>query len=103
MSYDLANTAYCIEYFYAKPGCREKLITSLMKLIEPTKAEEKCLLYELLQDNNNPDLMILIVKFSNQQSMTHHEQRDFVKHFSENEMKKYCEKLVWNDAREIIK
>lgn len=38
----------------AKPGKREFIKESLMKLIPPTLAEAGCLNYDLHQDNENP-------------------------------------------------
>ena len=99
MAHSLNDIAYCVEYFYAKPGCREQLIESLLKLVPLSKAEIGCLQYDLMQDNKNPDLIILLVKFENIQMLRQHENQNFIKEFSENEMKKYCEKLIWNDAR----
>lgn len=103
MSYTFSNTAYCVEYFYAKPGCQAQLIKSLLKLVEPSRAEVGCLQYDLLQDNDNPNLIILLVKFTSKETMTQHENQPVVKKFSENEFKQYCENLVWNDAKEIMK
>lgn len=102
MSDKLGNAAYCVEYFHAKPGCRDQLVAGLLKLITPTKAEEGCLQYDLLQDNKNPNLIILLVKFTNQGTMKVHENSSFIQEFVDNEMKHYCDKLTWNDAREII-
>ena len=95
------ENAYCVEYFYAKSGCREKLIESLLKLVKPTKAEKGCLQYDLIQDQQNPDLIILLVKFANQEQMKNHENQTFIKAFAENEMEQYCEKFVWNDGKGI--
>jgi len=103
MSDKLGNAAYCIEYFYAKSDCREQLISELLKLMKPTKAEEGCLQYDLLQDRQDPNLVILLVKFANQETMKRHESSSFIQEFSENAMKKYCEKFSWNDARAIEK
>ncbi len=94
--------AYCIEYFHAKPGCRDQLAMELSKLIAPTKKEPGCLQYDILQDNKDTNLIILLVKFSSQATMLVHENNSFIKEFSENVMKKYCEKLTWNDATEIV-
>ena len=101
MTFKIGDTIYCIEYFYAKVGFREKLIESLLKLIEPTRAENGCIQYDLLQDNKDENLIILLVKFIDQKSMTQHEQQLYIKHFAEFEMPKYCEKFNWNDAKEI--
>ncbi len=97
----LEKEAFCVEYFYAKPGCREKLIAALVKLVGPTTSEPGCLQYDLIQDNNNQDLIILLVKFQNKKLMQKHENQEYIKSFAENEMQKYCEKLVWNDGQAI--
>jgi len=34
--------------------------------------------------------------------MTIHEQELDIKEFAENQMKPYCERFTWNDAKEII-
>lgn len=103
MSENLETAAYCIEYFHAKPGYRDHLVAALLTLIKPTKAEEGCLQYDLLQDSNNPNLIILLVKFSNQQTLEAHENNPFIQKFVEGPMKKYCDKFTWNNAMEIIK
>ncbi|OAI48552.1 hypothetical protein AYO45_01035 [Gammaproteobacteria bacterium SCGC AG-212-F23] len=103
MSNPLNEVAYCVEYFYAKPGFRDQLVQSLLKLVEPTRAEPGCLQYDLLQDQKDENLIILLVKFKNIELMNKHEHQAFVKAFAENEMKKYCEKLIWNDALGISK
>lgn len=98
MSYSLTKSAYCVEYFYAKKDCKTLLIEGLLKLVPLTREEEGCLQYELFEDNRDPNLVILLVKFSDKDSLAQHEQQDFVIKFIENEMKKYCEKLVWNSG-----
>lgn len=103
MSENLESAAYCIEYFYAKPGYRNELVDGLLDLIPQTKAEEGCLQYDLLQDDTDPNLVILLVKFSNQETMKSHENNEFIQKFAEGIMKQYCEKFTWNDAKEIIK
>lgn len=98
MTYALNEFAYCVEYFYAKPDCREKLIEALLKLVEPTRSKSGCLQYDLLQDSPNPNLIILLVKFGNKEMMTQHEQQPYIKKFGETELQQYCEKFIWNDA-----
>jgi quinol monooxygenase YgiN len=101
MSYTLDDAAYCLEYFYAKSGYREELIAALLKLVLLTRAESGCLQYDLLLDKESPDLIIMVVKFVDQKSLKEHERQPYVKDFAEKEMSLYCEKLVWNYAREI--
>lgn len=99
----VADIAYCIEYFYPKPGCREQLVSALLELRPMAHAEPGCLQYDLLQDHEDSDLIILIVKFANQELMKRHENQDYVKQFAENEMEQYCEKLVWKEGLGIEK
>lgn len=101
MNIKLNKLAYCIEYFYAKPGCREPLIQSLLKLVEPTRAELGYLQYDLMQDSQDENLIILIVKFENIDLMRKHENQPFIKAFAENEMQQFCEKLIWNEGKGI--
>lgn len=84
------------------PGCRDQLVAGLLKLIKPTKAEQGCLQYDVLQDSKDPNLIILLVKFSSQETMKAHENNSFIQEFAEGEMKQYCERLTWNDAQKII-
>ena len=92
---------YCIEYFQAKPGCREKLLASLLNLLKPTRAEKGCLQYDLIQDDKNPELIIMLVKFENKLQMQNHENQDYIKAFAENDLPQYCENFTWNDGRGI--
>lgn len=102
MSYSLDEPVFCIEYFFAKQNCQVELITELKKLVKPTRAEPGCLQYDLLLDSENPHIIIMIVKFISQEAMTAHEQQPYIEFFSKNIMDTYCEKLVWNYAKEII-
>ncbi len=97
-----SDTAYCVEYFHAKPGFSDQLLEGLLTLVEPSRAEPGCLQYDLLQDNKDPNLIILLVKFSNSETMKAHENNSFIQEFAENVMKQYCEKFIWNDAKEVI-
>lgn len=101
MSDSVTPHAYCVEYFYAKPGYRDQLVEALLKLVETVRAEPGCLQYDLIQDIQNSNLIILLVKFENQESMRLHEQQAYIQQFAENEMKKYCDKFIYNDALEI--
>src|SRR5438105_3497997 len=92
---------YCIEYIYAKPEYREQLITALLNLTETVRMESGCLQYDLLLDKENHNLIIVLVKFKDQESMLTHEQQTYVQSFAENEMQQYCEKIIWNEATSI--
>jgi len=92
---------YCIEYFYAKPQFRQLLIESLLALTKIVKNEKGCLQYDLIQDSHNPNLIILVVQFSDPQTMQQHEQQPYIQKFAENELKQYCDKMIWNDGAKL--
>lgn len=98
----MEKPVYCLEYFYAKPGCKNQLLAALLKLIPLSKAEPGCLQYDVLNDHNDKDLIILIVKFSSMDLMEKHEKQDFIKLFVENEMKEYCDNFTWNYASDNV-
>lgn len=97
MSSTTKPSAYCVEYFYAKPEHKPALIAALQKIARLTREEPGCLQYDLLQDKENPNLLVILVKFSNQETMLKHEQQSYVVDFAENEMNRYCDKVCWND------
>lgn len=99
---DQVNTeVYCFSYFVAKPIHRENLINALLALINPTRSETGCLQYELLIDNENPNFLIMLEKFTSQTALDEHEQQPYIKYFVENEMELYCEKVSWHLASVI--
>lgn len=95
---NLSEMAFCVEYFYAKPGHKVMLQQALLKLVEKTKHEEGYIQYDLFQDKENSNLTILIVKFKNQKTMKQHEEQNYIKTFAEFEMKEHCERFVWNEG-----
>lgn len=44
--------------FYVKDGKVDEVKNELLKILEPTRHEEGCLLYELHQDLNNPNIFM---------------------------------------------
>ncbi len=94
---------FCISYFHVKPEHRDELIRELLKLIKPTRAEPGCIYYELFLDNTDPNFLILSSKFVNQRALDDHEKQPYIVHFLEGPMVKYCEKVTWSEALEILK
>ena len=92
------KSIYCLSYFRAKPGCVDELIKALSALLEPTRAEDGCLLYELAIDDTNPNFLIMVEKFIDKQALAFHEQQDYVKHFVEQFMGALCDKVTWHEA-----
>jgi len=103
MSQQHGEEIYCLSYFYAKPPHRGELIATLLKLVEPTRAEAGCLQYDLLLDNENPNFLILVEKFIDRKALADHQELPHIKHFIDKQMDQFCEKVIWNVAREIKK
>ncbi len=102
MNCELSNTVSCVEYFYAKPGYQKEMINALIQLVKPTRSEPGCLQYDLLLDKENPNLVIMLVKYITQDAMDAHEKQPYILNFVENHLPHYCEKVIWNDAKEIM-
>ncbi len=92
---------YCLSYFTAKSGCTDELIAELMQLINPTRSEDGCLLYELAIDKTDPCFLIMIEKFISAEALAIHEAQPYVKNFVENVMDKLCENVAWHEAKVI--
>ena len=97
----MSDCAYCVEYFYAKPDCLEDLQKSLQHVAMQSKAEPGCLQYDLLQDSNNENVLIIVLKYTDQAAMKAHESQPYVTDFMKSDMDRLCEKVTWNDARLI--
>ncbi|WP_423063543.1 putative quinol monooxygenase [Candidiatus Paracoxiella cheracis] len=92
---------YYLSYFTAKPNCTDELISALMKLINPTRSEDGCLLYELAIDKSNQRVLIMIEKFINAEALAIHAEQSYIKNFMENVMDKLCEKVAWHEVNLI--
>jgi len=92
---------YCLSYFTAKPSRTDELIAALIQLINPTRSEDGCLLYELAIDKSNQCFLIMIEKFINAEALAIHEEQPYIKNFVENVMDKLCEKVAWHEANVI--
>ncbi len=95
------NTVYCIEYFKAKPGGKQQLHEALKVLVEPSRAEEGCIQYDLLQDEKDDHLFILVLQYESKAAMEEHDKKPYVLHFSEKQMERLCDQFYWHDARAI--
>jgi quinol monooxygenase YgiN len=89
---------YCVSYLMPKEGCREKLITALQALIEPSLAEAGCLIYEMCVDIHDANHIIMVEKFTSSDALAYHEEQPYVKDFSENVMYTLCDKVSWHEA-----
>lgn len=101
MSNSLNDPVICISYLHAKKEYRDALIQSLFDLVRPTLAEPGCLQYEILQDNEDSNCVILLSKFINLKALDEHEEQPYIIRFLNEYMNQYCEKVTWNVAKEI--
>src|SRR5438477_618150 len=101
MNYSYGDAIICLSYFNVKVEYRDQLITALLNLVTATLAEQGCLQYELVLDDENPNLLIMVEKFINRKALDDHEQQPYTKQFVESVMLQYCNKVTWNIGREI--
>jgi quinol monooxygenase YgiN len=96
------SPVYCIEYFQVKPAHRQELITMLTDFVAKSRKEEGCLQYDLLVDTQNPNLLIITMKYANQKNMAAHVAQPHIQAFVQNDMNRLCESVTWNDAHKFI-
>jgi quinol monooxygenase YgiN len=61
-----------IALFQAKPGREAELINLLSGLTGPTRAEEGCISYELLQKNDDPTSLAMVEEWAGPEALRAH-------------------------------
>lgn len=61
-----------IARFLVKPEKLELVKSSLLSIIEPTRAEEGCIQYDLHQDNENPNIFLFFELWENRELWQNH-------------------------------
>lgn len=56
----------------AKPGCEQRLREELLRLIEPTRAEEGCLQYDLHESTDKPGHFLFFEIWTSRASLDRH-------------------------------
>lgn len=74
-----------IAKFTTKPGCREDLIELAKNAIEPSRAEEGCIIYDFLEDPFSKDSFTFYEKWRSRE--------DLDLHFDEPHFKEFAEKV----------
>ncbi len=74
-----------IAKFQTKPECREDLIALAKNAIEPSRAEEGCIIYDFLQDPFEQDSFTFYEKWRSRE--------DLDLHFGEPHFKEFAEKV----------
>jgi quinol monooxygenase YgiN len=63
----------------AKPGCAAKLESALRDATPPTHAEAGCIRYALHKAADNPDIYLLIERWTSQAALDEHLAQPFIK------------------------
>lgn len=66
----------------AKEEQRELVKNELTKLVEPTRAEDGCINYDLHQDNKNPNLFIFYENWTSPEALQKHLKSDHITAYS---------------------
>ncbi len=63
--------------FVAKPGLEQELHALLTEMIKPTRSEQGCLSYRLLQDSNILGRFVFQEQFADQEAFDYHCQQPY--------------------------
>jgi len=58
--------------FIAKEGCEDKMKELLTAMVEPSKKEDGCLLYNIFQYENNPRKFMAVETWADEKSLDGH-------------------------------
>jgi len=67
-----------IAKFVAKPGKEEILKKELLARIEPTRAEDGCIVYDLHQDVDNPAVLVFLESWKSREDLEQHLQMPYL-------------------------
>jgi quinol monooxygenase YgiN len=65
--------------FHAAPGRAADLRTALLALVEPTRAEDGCLRYDLHEDPSDPDVLAFYEVWATPEHHAAHDRTDHVR------------------------
>jgi len=57
---------------FAKPGCEERLKEELLRCVEPTRAEEGCLQYDLHVSTQRPGHFLFFENWTSREALDRH-------------------------------
>lgn len=73
----------CIAQFVSKSGKENDLLKALLSLLEPTRAEQGCISYELHQNVQQPSLFTMVEFFKSQEDFDFHSKQSYLTDFRE--------------------
>jgi quinol monooxygenase YgiN len=72
-----------IAKFRTKPECRRKMIEMSAGMLEPSRSEEGCIVYEFLQDPLDPDSFTFYEKWRSRKDLDLHFEKPHFKDFEQ--------------------
>ena len=69
--------------FRVHPGKGEEAVAAFAPTIEQTHAEEGCLAYALHRDVNDPDVLVLVERWTDREALGSHLQQSYVSQLGE--------------------
>lgn len=67
----------------AKPGMEDELGKRLLALVEPSRAEEGCISYDMHQSNDDPALWLAYETWRSEEDLARHFEMPYLKAFGE--------------------
>ncbi len=86
-----------IAKFKTKPECREQMMDMARGLIDPSRSEEGCILYEFLQDPFDPDSFTFYERWRRREDLDLHFEEPHFKGFE-----KTFPKLIVEGSESIV-
>ena len=87
--------------FIAKDGCEEKMKELLSAMVQPSQAENGCILYEIVQYENNKKKFMAVETWADEAALDGHKTTE---HYAiyKSSYEPYCEKK-YTDELEVLK
>lgn len=72
-----------IARFRTKPECREKMISMSRGMVDHSRSEEGCIVYDFLQDPFDPDSFTFYERWRSREDLNLHFEKPYFKDFAE--------------------
>lgn len=87
--------------FIAKEGAQEQMKALLSAMVQPSKAEDGCIFYEIFQYQNNPRKFMAVETWRDEAALEGHKNSPHYKVYKSS-YEPYCEKK-YTDELEVLK
>ncbi|WP_173088681.1 putative quinol monooxygenase [Devosia sp. 1635] len=87
----------------AKEGKEDELRLDLSVLVEPSRAEDGNIRYDLFEDRDEPGRFVFVEEWSSTQARNrHHEQGPHIQHFHDNGAANVAEKMFAHMLKRVV-